>query len=348
MSTPHFNVELLMSDFAQVCLPEENQEVSDSVQVPASLGAILSAARIEKNWSVEYVAEYLKLSPKQIISIESNDYGQLPTMVIVRGFVRAYVKMLKLDAEQLLAMLPGDGKVVSMNVPLRPSLSTPFVESKTNLLGRDENNRLYKIGIALISLVLIVFFVWFYQAQIKTKINSIFPALFAEPVVSAVKGDDLVLPDVLEKSVTVVEAPSSTSASLASDQVRNGASLPVEIVASKSSENHVAASLPVVPQVVSQVASQVIEVGVESVKKTASLDVLHLKMVQDSWLQVKTEKGVILFSRLAKSGTEESFPLNVPLHVKVGNSAGVQAKVRGEALILNPEGGTNVINLLVK
>lgn len=339
-----------MSDLAQVSLSEENQEVSDSAPVATSLGAILSSARIEKNWSVEYVAEYLKLSPKQIISIESNDYAQLPTMVIVRGFVRSYVKMLKLDADQLLAMLPGDGKVVSMNVPLRPSLSTPFVESKTNLLGRDENNRLYKIGIVLISLVLIVFFVWFYQAQIKTKINHIFPALFAEPAVTLTKGDELVLPEVLTKTDTQIESPASSSVTVpvVSAQLSNSASLPAEASASKTLENQVAASIPMVAPVVSQASSQAVEASVDSVKKTTSLDVLHLKMVQDSWLQVKTEKGVILFSRLAKSGTEESFPLNVPLLVKVGNAAGVQAKVRGEALPLNPEGGTNVVNLLVK
>ncbi|MBX9870347.1 MAG: DUF4115 domain-containing protein, partial [Burkholderiaceae bacterium] len=76
--------------------------------------------------------------------------------------------------------------------------------------------------------------------------------------------------------------------------------------------------------------------------------VLSLKVIQDSWLQVKTEKGVILFSRLAKAGTQESFPLNVPVLVKIGNAAGVQVQVRGEALPLKPEGGTNVVNLLVK
>jgi cytoskeleton protein RodZ len=338
-----------MSDLAQVSLLEENQEESNSSPAPTSLGAILSAARTEKNWSIEYVAEYLKLSPKQIAFIESNDYSQLPTMVIVRGFVRSYIKMLKLDADQLLSMLPGDSKHVAMNVPLRPSLSTPFVESKTNLLGRDENNSLYKIGIALISIVLIVFFAWFYQGQIKTKIHDVFPSLFVETAATTPKVDELALPEVLTQPALGNEFASSSTEvgaviSNPANSVNVSASSAAESSSSKSLENQVA--IPAV--VAAQVASQVADGNADASKKPASTEVLNLKMVQDSWLQVKTEKGVILFSRLAKSGTEENFPLNVPLMIKVGNAAGVQAKLRGEVLPLNPEGGTNVVNLFVK
>lgn len=376
-----------MSDLAQVSEQETSPKIDKLPSVAPSLGAVLSAARKEKNWTVEYVADHLKLSNKQIVSIEADNFAQLPTMVIVRGFIRSYAKMLKLDVEQLLVMLPGDGKSVAMDVPLRPKLSTPFVESRSNLLGRDEHNRLYTLGIIAIALVLLVFFAWFYQVQIKAKVNEVFPALGSESAASLAKVDELALPDNLaqqnaqQNSQLVSQLGASASSSSVVNSVASsvpavalssGASAPLESIASRASDKVTPASTPPttapLAPAVAQVASNVVNnatnnVASSTASKSLAADanvgnaanatnsasgVLSLKVIQDSWLQVKTEKGVILFSRLAKAGTEESFPLNVPVLVKIGNAAGVQAQVRGEALPLKPEGGTNVVNLLVK
>ena len=372
-----------MSDLAQVSEQETSPEIDKLPSVAPSLGAVLSAARKEKNWTVEYVADHLKLSNKQIVSIEADNFAQLPTMVIVRGFIRSYAKMLKLDVEQLLVMLPGDGKAVAMDVPLRPKLSTPFVESRSNLLGRDEHNRLYTLGIIAIAVVLLVFFAWFYQVQVKAKINEVFPALGSESAASLAKVDELALPNNLSKLDTNAQQSTqqnspigaqASSAAVAVDTVSSsastvslssGTSAPLELASSKPSEKIAPTLTPAVVQVASHAAANVTaNVTANAASKTLATEpqsgvngaiatnsasgVLSLKVIQDSWLQVKTEKGVILFSRLARAGTEESFPLNVPVLVKIGNAAGVQAQVRGEALPLKPEGGTNVVNLLVK
>jgi cytoskeleton protein RodZ len=379
-----------MSDLAQVSEQETSPEIDTHPSVAPSLGAVLSAARKEKNWTVEYVADHLKLSNKQIVSIEADNFAQLPTMVIVRGFIRSYAKMLKLDVEQLLVMLPGDGKSVAMDVPLRPKLSTPFVESRSNLLGRDEHNRLYTLGIIAIALVLLVFFAWFYQVQIKAKINEVFPALGIESAASLAKVDELALPDNLSKldtnaqqnaqqnsqlgsqlgaSASSSSVVNSVASSLPAVALSSGASAPLESIASRASDKITPASTPastaplapavaqvasnVVNNVASNTASKSLATEAQNVGNTgdainSASGVLSLKVIQDSWLQVKTEKGVILFSRLAKAGTQESFPLNVPVLVKIGNAAGVQVQVRGEVLPLKPEGGTNVVNLLVK
>lgn len=77
----------------------------------ASVGAQLRAAREAAQLSHDDVAQALKFSPRQIAALEADDYAALPGATIVRGFVRNYARLLKLDAaallQQLDAALPG-------------------------------------------------------------------------------------------------------------------------------------------------------------------------------------------------------------------------------------------------
>lgn len=74
---------------------------SESVSVGARLRAAREAARL----SHDDVAQALKFSPRQIAALEADDYAALPGATIVRGFVRNYARLLKLDATALLQQL---------------------------------------------------------------------------------------------------------------------------------------------------------------------------------------------------------------------------------------------------
>jgi cytoskeletal protein RodZ len=52
------------------------------------------------------VATQLKITRHQILAIEADDYDVLPAPAIVRGFVRTYAKLLKLDSAPLLELMP--------------------------------------------------------------------------------------------------------------------------------------------------------------------------------------------------------------------------------------------------
>ena len=51
----------------------------------------------------EQVAQQLKLSVRQVIAIEQEAFDELPSNLFIRGFVRNYARLLKIDAEPLLA-----------------------------------------------------------------------------------------------------------------------------------------------------------------------------------------------------------------------------------------------------
>ncbi len=65
-------------------------------------GVALQAARQARQLSVVQVADRLKLSSAVVAALEANDKGRLPAPVFVRGYVRAYARLLGLPAEELL------------------------------------------------------------------------------------------------------------------------------------------------------------------------------------------------------------------------------------------------------
>jgi cytoskeleton protein RodZ len=69
---------------------------------PVAAGAALAAARAAQNLGVADVARQLKLSVGQVEALESGAYERLPGAVFVRGFIRNYARLLKLDPEPLL------------------------------------------------------------------------------------------------------------------------------------------------------------------------------------------------------------------------------------------------------
>lgn len=68
-------------------------------------GRSLREARIARGLSIADVAQSIKFSPRQIETIERDDFAKLPGTTFVRGFIRSYAKLLHLDEQTLLAML---------------------------------------------------------------------------------------------------------------------------------------------------------------------------------------------------------------------------------------------------
>jgi len=63
------------------------------------VGELLSTARISWGLTVEEVAHHLNLCVDTIHALEQDDYSQLPGYTFVKGYVRSYAKLLKLDEE---------------------------------------------------------------------------------------------------------------------------------------------------------------------------------------------------------------------------------------------------------
>lgn len=67
-------------------------------------GAQLGAIRAHQGYTTEYVAEKLHLRVRIIELLEADDYQSMPEPVFIRGYFRAYAKLLNVHADPLLEM----------------------------------------------------------------------------------------------------------------------------------------------------------------------------------------------------------------------------------------------------
>ncbi len=65
-------------------------------------GATLAAIRTQRGYSTAYVAGKLHLRVRLIELLEADDYENMPEPVFIKGYLRAYAKLLDVSAEPLL------------------------------------------------------------------------------------------------------------------------------------------------------------------------------------------------------------------------------------------------------
>jgi cytoskeleton protein RodZ len=112
---------------------------AEAAATPPTAGAILAQAREAAGLSVQDVALQLRLAPRQVTAIERDDFASLPGRTFVRGFVRNYARLLKLDVDAILAALPGDGAA---------ALDRPSLAATTRAIGELPSERAARPGAA--------------------------------------------------------------------------------------------------------------------------------------------------------------------------------------------------------
>src|SRR5947207_3626135 len=120
--------------------------------IASTAGAQLRAAREALGLSQEAVAQQLKLAPRQVRAIEEDDYARLPGRTFVRGFVRNYARLVRLDPTAVMASLPrGDG-TSPLDRPSLTAVSRPMVELPVASVRRNSWAR-WLIPLALLAIV---------------------------------------------------------------------------------------------------------------------------------------------------------------------------------------------------
>src|SRR3954468_19680286 len=95
-----------------------------------SIGAELTRVREERGLSISDVAQQLKFAPRQLEALEQDSFEVLPGGTFVRGMVRSYARLLKLDPEPLVERLAGRFAVPDAGMlAARYSQPVPFSDS---------------------------------------------------------------------------------------------------------------------------------------------------------------------------------------------------------------------------
>ena len=316
----------------------------------ATPGAQLAARREAMGLTVEQIADQLKLAPRQVKALEAGDYAALPNMAVVRGFVRAYAKVVKLDATPLVAMIEVISPTSHEAAPPRKEIAATFTESRfPSMTGRSPAPAAWLVGVAVV-VVLAAAGAYAYQsglipATLFQRSGKEAPA--SAPVEAAKPADVVVAP--IE---TTVAKPGQEAAPLQSPNVPL-ISVPPQGDASAAAPGAApaatttAAVAPAAPAPAAPIAP-VSPPAAAPATATASGSQLVLKVTQDSWVEIRRPGTTPLISRLVKAGSTETFDIKDPALLIVGKPSGVEATLAGAPLALPPVAGGTISRVNIK
>ncbi|MBK8186584.1 MAG: DUF4115 domain-containing protein [Cellvibrio sp.] len=117
----------------------------------SSPGNILRDARERLGLTQEYVAKELFMTLTKVKAIESDQYNRLHSDTFIRGYLRAYAQLVKVDLVSLMSIYDGQAKILG--------LKEDFVPVKQDV----SNRKIWQFAGALIGVLFLMWLlsVWF-------------------------------------------------------------------------------------------------------------------------------------------------------------------------------------------
>ncbi len=330
--------------------PPKKDQGSSSLATP---GAQLAAQREAMGLSVEQIADQLKLAPRQVVALEAGDYASLPNMAVVRGFVRAYAKVVKLDPTPLVAMIEVISPTSPEAAPPRRERAAEFSESRFPLMtDRSSGRGGWILGAVVVVAALIGGGVYAYQSGLIS--HSLFERTAGEGASSASAVTELPKPiDSTMPLETTLVKPGQETAPLQSPNVPlisvppPGGATPTDAApATAAAPATTAPAAPATAPAPGAPAAQVLPPAAAPVAATGTP--LVLEVTADSWVEIRRPGAKPLISRLVKAGSTETFDIKDPALLIIGKPDSVKATLGGAPLALPPVAGGTISRVNIK
>ena len=304
--------------------------MSDSTNAtsPASsAGALLRQARQAQGLHIAALAAAIKVTPRKLELLESDQFDQLPDATFTRALAQTVCRALKIDATPVLALLPPAGGQRleqvggGLNAPFRdrPGRTAP---NEWAILG---NPTLWIAALLMIG-ALVVYLMpahWLPSAA-RNAIGSGGGAASA-PATAASAGTTI--------SETIVASP--TGSGTASAPAPSDA-FPPSMAASSPGVDSAAPVAAVAPP--NDTAAEPATVA----------GVLQLRPDAQSWIEVTDGHGAALISRLVEPGEAVGLDGTPPFKLKIGNASATHVVFRGKPVELAPYVRDNVARFELK
>jgi cytoskeleton protein RodZ len=327
----------------------------------ATPGAQLKAQREALGLSVEHIADQLKLAPRQVVALEAGDYAALPNMAVTRGFVRAYAKVVRIDATPLVAMIEVRSPTSPEVSPPRKEIAATFSDSRLPLMkSRPSHTGAWVLG--GVAAVVVVGGIFAYQSGLFAHTLALFErsadsaAVATEPA----KAEATVAPleTTLVKPGQETPALQSPNVPLVSVPPVDGGSAANPVAGVAPAPTPATATAPVAPvnapapTVAGQPATVATPAAAVAAPAAAAAAVtgtaLVLKVNEDSWVEIRRPGAAPLIARLVKAGSTETFDIKNPSMLIVGKPSGVQATLGGAPLALPQIAGGTIARVNIK
>ena len=326
-----------------------------------SAGATLKAAREAAGLSLDAVAQQLKLAPRQVQALEDDDYQHLPGRTFVRGFARNYARYVHLDADAVLALLPGAEAAPALERPTLAPTRRPMGELPVEGVARRSALR-WLIPLLLLCVVVAAGFYEYTRQQAALRagaeapaatketapMSATAPAPAATPASGPASGPDGAPPQDATPAATP-PAPGTLSTPLPNPLTGSPA-------AGSTAADLPAAAVPAKPgpaQPPQPAAAAAQDAGTATAAGGASAAVagqvpLVLVFKGRSWVEVRDASGRVVLQSTEDAGAIRTVSGTPPLQLALGNASQVDVTFRGQPVDLRPYTRGNVARISLK
>ena len=345
---------------------ERTEQSATSNQHHGHPGATLASQREAMGWTVEQVAEQLKLAVRQVVAIEAGDYAALPSPAVTRGFVRAYAKILRLDPAPLVAMVPMDNPVPEeTGGTVRANRPTSFSHSRSRYPTHGKRSGLPVAWIAGVVVVAAAVGAAWHFGLVKmpgSESAAGNEAVLHTPVETTTATTGMTAADdtVQNPSVPLISVPGTTDANGAAGTGTGtststtaaapaAATPPAAAPSAATTAPGAAAGAPAATTAPATAAvTTPAAAPAAAAPAAAGASTLVLNVREDSWIEVRPKGGKALISRLVRAGSTETIEVPGTATLVVGNPAGVSATLGGAAVALPPVPGKTISRVTLK
>ncbi|MBS4710442.1 RodZ domain-containing protein [Aeromonas caviae] len=282
--------------------PHDFQDDSQAV----GPGQLLRNAREQLGWTREQVASRIHLRLTLIAAIEADTYDKHTSHTFIRGYLRAYAKLVGIPEETILAAYEKLGLTPPDNIDM---------QSFSRRSRQQANDSRLKVVTWLVILVLIGLSVaWWWQSTARRSAGD--DALAATEMSATVNTPESNVAPAVEVAEPVLPAASDA---VSTQVVVSGATATLPVVATDASA--------AVPTDVSGAVSTAESTTTEPAKAPQ----LKMSFTADCWLDVKDANGKTLFSGLKKANDELVLEGPEPLRFIIGAPMAVNLEYQGKS-----------------
>ncbi|MFQ2466779.1 RodZ domain-containing protein [Aeromonas caviae] len=284
---------------------EQPHDFQDDSQA-AGPGQLLRNAREQLGWTREQVASRIHLRLTLIAAIEADTYDKHTSHTFIRGYLRAYAKLVGIPEETILAAYEKLGLTPPDNIDM---------QSFSRRSRQQANDSRLKVVTWLVILVLIGLSVaWWWQSTARRSAGD--DALAATEMSATANTPESNVAPAVEVAEPVLPAASDA---VSTQVVVSGATATLPVVATDASA--------AVPTDVSGAVSTAESTTTESAKAPQ----LKMSFTADCWLDVKDANGKTLFSGLKKANDELVLEGPEPLRFIIGAPMAVNLEYQGKS-----------------
>ncbi|HEX4975832.1 MAG TPA: RodZ domain-containing protein [Pseudomonadales bacterium] len=307
----------------------KSSSASELQNQQVSLGEVLRSAREKKHLSVDGASSALRIPVRYVLALESGDYACLPGSTYIRGYLRAYSRLLDISSDGVIEKYQ---EAQAKQSPVDESLGSPLkrVTVHPQLLHHKQNS-LPRASIVILAMSAAMFFSYFYwQSGDSTAVGQ----LDIQKVSVESANGDLIVED-----LSPVVASAKTSAVDAAQQIKY----------SPHADEDKQLALYENEDTPTEQPAERVSVSGEKIKEEQSIsengsflsdsfsqivDSITLQAQEPCWVKVTDSKGGTLHVALMGPGESKSLSGNGPFQLVLGNAKGIKVQFNGEEVDL--------------